>query len=144
MLARAQQKMPKSGLLWSLAIGIAARPERKHISLQALRSCPDSQHALMIVARMFMTERKIQKAREWFHRALKVDNNNGDAWALLYKFELECGNKDQSEEVYKRCIAQEPKYGHYWTKVSKKIENWRWKPKEILDAVVKIIPDVLK
>ena len=90
-----------------------------------------------------MQERKVTKAREWFHRALKVDNSNGDAWAFLYMFELECGNKDKSDEVEKRCISQEPKHGYYWTKVSKDVKNWRLKTKEILMLVNKTLPKQL-
>lgn len=144
VLAKAQQALPNNGLLWASAIELASRPERKTVSVQALRKCPDSQEALVCVARMFLTDRKVQKAREWFHRALKVDNDNGDVWALLYKFELECGNKDKSDEVKTRALAQEPKTGYYWTKISKDVKNWRMKTVDILDEVVKIIPDQLK
>ena len=38
--------------------------------------------------RLFWTERKLSKAREWFQRAVKIDPNLGDAWGYFYKFEL--------------------------------------------------------
>jgi len=143
VLARAQQNCPSDGILWALAIELCHRSKRKHISVQALRKCPDSQDSLLVVSRMFMQERKVTKAREWFHRALKVDNTNGDAWAFLYMFEIECGNKDKSDEVEKRCIVQEPKHGYYWTKVSKDVRNWKLKTKEILSLVNKTLPKTL-
>lgn len=43
--------------------------------------------------RLFWSERKITKAREWFHRTVKIDSDLGDAWALFYKFELQHGTE---------------------------------------------------
>ena len=43
--------------------------------------------------RLFWTERKISKAREWFIRAVKIDPDLGDSWACYYKFELQFGNE---------------------------------------------------
>ena len=43
--------------------------------------------------RLFWSERKINKAREWFQRAVKIDPDLGDAWAFYYKFELEHGTE---------------------------------------------------
>lgn len=50
--------------------------------------------------RLFWSERKITKAREWFHRTVKIDSDLGDAWALFYKFELQHGS-----EVRRPCVA---------------------------------------
>ena len=102
------------------------------------------QQTLLVVGRMFWQERKVQKAREWLHRALKVDNSNGDAWAFLYAFELECGNKDKADEVETRMIAAEPCHGEYWTNVSKNVRNWKLKSKELLQLVVKTLPKNLE
>lgn len=38
--------------------------------------------------RLFWTERKTNKAREWFNKTVKIDPDLGDAWAYFYKFEL--------------------------------------------------------
>jgi pre-mRNA-processing factor 6 len=43
--------------------------------------------------RLFWSERKITKAREWFHRTVKIDSDLGDAWAFFYKFELQHGTE---------------------------------------------------
>ena len=114
-----------------MAIIMANRNQRKHVSVRALKECHASQETLLVVGRMFWQERKVQKAREWLHRALKVDNSNGDAWAFLYAFELECGNKDKADEVETRMITAEPSQGQYWTAVSKNVRNWKLKPKEL-------------
>lgn len=42
---------------------------------------------------MFWAERKTAKAREWFNRTVKIDQDNGDAWANFYKFELMHGDE---------------------------------------------------
>ena len=43
--------------------------------------------------RLFWTERKVVKAREWFQRAVKIEPDLGDAWATFYKFELQHGTE---------------------------------------------------
>ena len=47
----------------------------------------------MLADRLFWSERKITKAREWFHRTVKIDSDLGDAWAFFYKFELQHGTE---------------------------------------------------
>lgn len=49
--------------------------------------------APMLPDRLFWSERKITKAREWFHRTVKIDSDLGDAWAFFYKFELQHGTE---------------------------------------------------
>lgn len=43
--------------------------------------------------RLFWSERKITKSREWFTRAVKIEPDLGDSWAYFYKFELQYGNE---------------------------------------------------
>lgn len=52
-----------------------------------------AQPALALLHRLFWSERKITKAREWFHRTVKIDSDLGDAWAFFYKFELQHGTE---------------------------------------------------
>lgn len=42
---------------------------------------------LSLSLRLFWTERRLTKAREWFNRTVKIDPDLGDAWAYFYKFE---------------------------------------------------------
>ena len=44
-------------------------------------------------SRLFWTERKIGKGREWFQRAIKIDPDLGDTWAYFYKFEQQHGTE---------------------------------------------------
>lgn len=64
------------------------RHGRRTKSVDALKKCEHSADVLLAVAKLFWTERKIRKAREWFQRTVKIDPDFGDAWAFFYKFEL--------------------------------------------------------
>ena len=44
-------------------------------------------HMLYLIIRLFWSDRKIDKARSWFTRTVKIDPDLGDAWAYFYKFE---------------------------------------------------------
>lgn len=99
LMAKALQECPSSGVLWSEAVFLEARPQRKTKSVDALKKCEHDPHVLLAVARLFWSERKITKAREWFHRTVKIDSDLGDAWAFFYKFELQHGTEPEREEV---------------------------------------------
>lgn len=43
--------------------------------------------------RLFWSERKVTKCREWFIRAVKIDPDQGDTWAYYYKFEQTHGTQ---------------------------------------------------
>ena len=88
---------------------------------------------------MFWSERKISKAREWFHRTVKIEPDLGDAWAYFYKFEATHGDEEKKEDVLKHCLSAEPRHGELWCQVSKDIENWRWKTEEIITETAKRI-----
>ena len=45
------------------------------------------------VAKYFLSEHKVPKARSWFNRAVKLSSDLGDAWAHYYKFELQFGTE---------------------------------------------------
>lgn len=135
LMAKALQECPNSGILWSEAVFLEARPQRKTKSVDALKKCEHDPHVLLAVAKLFWSERKITKAREWFHRTVKIDSDLGDAWAFFYKFELQHGTEEQQEEVRKRCENAEPRHGELWCAVSKDITNWQRKIGEILVLV---------
>ena len=70
---------------------------------------------MLAVSKMMWAERKIQKAREWLTRTVKLEPDIGDGWIYFYKFELSHGNKEQQEDIKARCVRAEPKYGALWT-----------------------------
>lgn len=140
MLAKALQECPNSGLLWSETVFMADRPQRKMRSVDALKKCEHDPQVLLAVSKLFWTERKTLKCREWFNRTVKVDPDFGDAWACFYKFELLHGTPVEQEEVKKRCIQAEPRHGDLWPAVAKKPENWRAKIEDILLMVADALP----
>ncbi len=76
---------------------------------------------LLAVARLFLSERKISKARSWFIRTVKLDPDYGDAWAYYYRFELRNGTEAQQESVVKHCVSAEPRHGEIWPAFAKKV-----------------------
>lgn len=91
VLARGLQDCPTSGLLWSMAIWAESRPTRKSRSADALRKSADDPLIICTVARLFWAERKIEKARQWFERAVKINPDMGDVWGWWLKFEQQHG-----------------------------------------------------
>lgn len=91
MLSRSLQALPTSGLLYSFAVWQEARPTRKSRAVDALKKTNNSPFVILTVARLFWAERKLDKARDWFSRAVGADNDLGDSWAWWYRFEKQHG-----------------------------------------------------
>ncbi|XP_076338793.1 pre-mRNA-processing factor 6-like [Tachypleus tridentatus] len=140
LMAKAMQECPGSGILWAEAIFMEARPQRKTKSVDALKRCEHDSHVLLAVSKLFWSERKTTKAREWFTRIVKIDPDLGDAWAYFYKFEMLHGTEEQQDEVRKGCVNAEPHHGEHWCSVSKNIQNWRKKTLEILVLAANAVP----
>lgn len=114
----------------------------------------------LCLLRLFWTERKISKAREWFQRAVKIEPDLGDTWAYFYKFELQHGTEvswilhaagqecvivvpyvqAQQEKVFKNCVSAEPRHGEAWCAISKDTKNWQMHTDKLLPLVVKSLP----
>lgn len=97
----------------------------------------------MVVAKLFWNERKIEKTRTWFTRAITINPDLGDAWGYLYKFELVHGNDDSREDLIKKCVTADPRHGEVWTSVSKDLENIDAKTEEVLKKVAAKLPNPL-
>lgn len=158
MMAKALQECPNSGFLWAESIFLEARPQRKaksvskitsaeficiscllnyFLQVDALKKCEHDPQVLLAVSRLFWSERKISKCREWFQRTLKIEPDLGDAWANWYRFEQLHGTEEQQNEVKQRCLAAEPHHGELWCSVSKNIKNWCLSAEQILQAVAR-------
>jgi pre-mRNA-processing factor 6 len=109
-----------------------ARPQRKARSVDALKKCEHDPIIVTTVARLFWTDRKIEKARNWFQKAIQIDPDQGDSYAWWYKFELQHGTKEQQDAVIRRCVISEPRHGECWQSVSKDISNIGKKTEDIL------------
>ncbi|KAI8148081.1 PRP1 splicing factor, N-terminal-domain-containing protein [Fennellomyces sp. T-0311] len=132
MSARALQECPTSGALWREVIYLEARPQRKARSVDALKKCEHDPIVVTTVALLFWTDRKIEKARNWFQKAVQIDMDQGDSFAWWYKFELQHGTEEQQELVVKRCVAAEPHHGEHWQAVAKNMANVGKKTADIL------------
>lgn len=74
-----------------MAIWAEPRPTRKARSVDALKKSSDDPIIICTVARLFWAERKIDKARQWFSRAVVTNPDLGDSWAWWLKFERQHG-----------------------------------------------------
>ncbi|KAJ3116004.1 hypothetical protein HDU96_010652 [Phlyctochytrium bullatum] len=143
MIAKSLQECPTSGILWAEAILSEPRPQRKSRSFDALKKCENDPVVLFTIARLFWAERKIDKARNWFGRSVKVNPDLGDSWAWWLKFEMQHGDKAQQNDVIARCKAAEPHHGEVWQSVAKAVENWGKGPEQILLLVVDRLPSTV-
>ncbi|KAJ6599323.1 PRP1 splicing factor, N-terminal-domain-containing protein [Mycena vulgaris] len=135
MLARSLQECPTSGLLWSMSIWAEPRPMRKARSVDALKKSADNPVIICTVARLFWAERKIEKARQWFGRAVATDPDLGDSWAWWLKFERQHGTEEHRDEVRKKCLAAEPHHSPMWQSVAKDTRHIGKGITEILEMV---------
>ena len=140
LMAKALQECPSSGLLWSESVWLETRAQRKGKIVDALKKSENSAHVLITAARLFWSDRQVEKARSWFLKAEKADGDLGDAWAWHYKFELEHGDESRKQELTARCKAYEPRHGEYWQAVAKDLKNAGKNPEEILVLVALSLP----
>jgi pre-mRNA-processing factor 6 len=140
-LATALQECPQSGALWSDAILMEPRTQRRAKSMDALKRCDHDARVVCTVARVFWMERKLDKARNWFDKAAKLDADYGDAWAYWYKFEHEHGNEAQQEHVVRKCIAAEPRHGDVWPRIAKSTTNAGMSIQDVLARVANEFTD---
>lgn len=119
LVARALQDCPSSGKLWALSIDMEEKRHKKGKSVDALKKCDNDAYVMLAVAKLFASERKIEKARSWFNRTVTLEADLGDAWAHYYDFELKHGNEERQKEVMRRCVQAEPQSGEQWKVVVK-------------------------
>jgi hypothetical protein len=57
---------------------------------------------------------QVEKARNWFNRAITLNPDIGDFWAQYYKFECQHGTKQQQEDLLTKAKSVESRHGEYW------------------------------
>ena len=138
LMSKAQQECPKSGLLWSENIwNLQPRTQRKPMSLEAVRAVDNDPILFVTVARIFWSERRLDKALNWFEKAILSDADLGDTWAWYLKFLMQHGTDEKREDVISKCDAHEPKHGEVWQRVRKDPKNAYLSTKEVLFEVMK-------
>lgn len=138
LMERALRDVPKAsqGPLWSEKIWhLTSRPQRKPRALEAIKEVDNDPTLLVAVARIFWGERKLDKAQNWFEKALVRDPDLGDTWAWYYKFLVEHGTQEKRDEVVSKCTSVEPRYGETWTSIAKDPRNIGKSAEEILKLV---------
>ncbi|KAF8509992.1 PRP1 splicing factor, N-terminal-domain-containing protein [Hysterangium stoloniferum] len=136
VLARGLQECATSGLLWSMSIWAEPRPTRKSRSVDALKKSADDPLIICTVARLFWAERKIEKARQWFSRAVATNPDLGDSWAWWLKFERQHGTSEHQQEVIEKTVAAEPHHSSVWQSVAKDLRSAGKTTREVLEMVV--------
>eukprot|EP00824_Muranothrix_gubernata_P008289 TRINITY_DN20644_c0_g1_i1.p1 TRINITY_DN20644_c0_g1~~TRINITY_DN20644_c0_g1_i1.p1 ORF type:complete len:902 (-),score=169.07 TRINITY_DN20644_c0_g1_i1:931-3636(-) len=135
IMAKALQTCPTSGKLWSEAILMEPRPQQRTRSIDALKRCEADPLVITTVATLFWQDRKIDKARRWFDRAVTLNPDLGDSWAAFYKFEVQHGTEGQQREIIRRCVEADPHHGDKWCSISKAVENSRMTTEQVLKQV---------
>ncbi|OTA70640.1 TPR-like protein [Hypoxylon sp. EC38] len=138
LMERALRDVPKpdQGILWNEKIWhLTTRPQRKPRSLEAIKEVDNDPTLLVAVARIFWGERRLEKAQNWFEKALVRDSDLGDSWAWYYKFLLEHGTEEKREEVISKCVSVEPRHGEVWQAIAKNPKNAKKSVEEILKLV---------
>uniref|UniRef100_A0AC35TWC6 Pre-mRNA-processing factor 6 n=1 Tax=Rhabditophanes sp. KR3021 TaxID=114890 RepID=A0AC35TWC6_9BILA len=134
-LSRALQCCESDGIIWAEAIWMEDRHGKNSKLQDAFSKCEHDADVVLSAAKMFWSKRRIDKARNWFQRALKINSDHGDCWAYYYKFELLHGTLEEGRLVYDKCIKCEPCHGETWQKISKDVKNWNLKTADILTLV---------
>ncbi|KAK0615841.1 pre-mRNA splicing factor prp1-like protein [Bombardia bombarda] len=136
LMASALQQMPKSGLLWAERIlNLEVRTQRKSLLAEAIKKVEDDPILLVTAARILWAERKLDRAQNWFDKALLLDRDIGDTWAWYYKFLSQHGTEEKREELVSKCVLNDPRHGEHWQAIAKNPENANKKTDEILKLV---------
>ncbi|KAL2196558.1 PRP1 splicing factor, N-terminal-domain-containing protein [Corynascus similis CBS 632.67] len=136
LMASALQQMPKSGLLWAERIlHLEPRTQRKSLITEAIKRVEDDPVLQVTAARILWAERKLDRAQNWFERALLLDRDAGDTWAWYYKFLLQHGTDEKRAELVAKCVLNDPRHGEHWQAVAKDPRNAGKGPDEILKLV---------
>jgi pre-mRNA-processing factor 6 len=137
LMSKALQECPKSGLLWSENIWhLQPRTQRKQQSLEAIKAVDNDPILFVAVARIFWGERKLDKAMNWFEKAILCDADWGDTWGWYLKFLVQHGTEEKREDVIAKCVVTEPRHGEVWQRVRKEPKNAHKSIEDVLKLVM--------
>jgi pre-mRNA-processing factor 6 len=138
LMSQAQKECPASGMLWAERIlNLEDRTKRKQRALEAIKKLQNDKFLILTIARLFWAERKLEKAVNWFEKALAADPDYGDTWAWYYKFLLQYGTDEKKDDIISQCTSADPKDGEVWTHVARDPRNFGKSVEEVLKMVVK-------
>lgn len=152
LMSTALQQVPNSGMLWNEQIWhLEPRTQRKPRALEAMKKVDSDPILFVAAARIFWAERKLEKAQNWFEKAILADSDLGDVWAWYFKFLLQHGTEvsvtltnrtlhtdfkqEKRADVISKCILSEPKHGEIWQSIAKDPKNAQKTTEEVLKMV---------
>ncbi len=136
LMASALQQMPKSGLLWTERIlNLEQRTQRKALLTEAIKKVENDPILLVTAGRILWAERKLDRAQNWFEKALLLDRDMGDTWAWYHKFLTQHGTEEKRKDLVAKCALNDPRHGEHWQAVAKDPKNSGKPVEEILDLV---------
>ncbi|KAH8900996.1 pre-mRNA splicing factor prp1-like protein [Thozetella sp. PMI_491] len=136
LMASALQQMPKSGLLWTERIlNLEPRTQRKALLTEAIKKVENDPILLVTAGRILWAERKLDRAQNWFEKALLLDRDMGDTWAWYYKFLTQHGTDEKREDLVAKCSLNDPRHGEHWQSVAKDPKNAGKSTEDILKLV---------
>jgi pre-mRNA-processing factor 6 len=137
LMAIALQECPHSGLLWTEKImHLESRTHRKQRALEAIKKVENDPQIFVTVARIFWSERRLDKAHTWFTKAIVLDSDYGDGWVWYWKFLEQHGTEEKKAEVLSKLSMAEPKHGEIWQSVAKDPKFARTGVEDILKVAV--------
>ncbi|TVY45740.1 Pre-mRNA-splicing factor [Lachnellula subtilissima] len=140
LMAKALQEVPNSGLLYTESIWhLEPRTQRKPRALEAIKKVDNDPILFVTIARIFWGERRLEKAQNWFEKAILLDSDLGDTWAWYYKFLLQHGTEEKRADVISKAILNEPRHGEFWQGISKDPKNAGKGTEDILKIVVGLL-----
>ncbi|KAH7354578.1 PRP1 splicing factor, N-terminal-domain-containing protein [Pyrenochaeta sp. MPI-SDFR-AT-0127] len=139
IMAAALQECPNSGLLWAEKImHLESRTQRKPRALEAIKKVEKDPQLFVVVARIFWSERRLDKAATWFTKAVVLDPDYGDGWVWYYKFLEQHGTEEKKEEVLSKAAMAEPKHGEIWQSVAKHPKTARMSVEDIIRSAARL------
>ena len=148
LIAKGKHECSPAGLIWAEDLLTCNKPSFKTKSIDALKSCDNDAYVILAVARTFIREKKVDKARKWLQRACELNPHLGDAWAYYYAFEveqealktsgtaMELDRKTILDEIEAACAKAEPNQGELWNSTRKQTKFRRLSDSKLLKVVV--------
>ena len=116
ILNKGLQEFSSDGRLWSYAISLCDSKNKKTRTAEALERCSEDPYLLLAIARLFQSERKFEKARGWYEKALAKGSWLGDIWIYYYSMEEKLKEAEKKENILLRCSELEIRKGDLWKK----------------------------
>lgn len=139
LLARGLKEQSDSGCLWGLAIALESRARQRARIVDALKHCDQNAVVLLEAGKFFWRGRKLEQARDWLTRSVRIDPSFGDTIATLYAFELADGSEEKCLAIEHQVASSSVKYGRLWTSRSKLPGNEEKDPVGILKEVASLV-----